>query len=198
MLHAANTGTIAYWSLLMTLTSLSWDLILHWDWCREIVGVIREAKIYFYPWHANLCSTCISCPDRMCFFSGTGKKSALCHLMQRPLTLSSEDIQVIESFVVLWPALWQKSTKHASRYLLSHLEHLNTCHRPHKESDLSSWICVGTISCGQTNFAKLQVLGVGCLSGLPSLQQQKHLKSWSVVGAQKAVQAFTFELIKYT
>ena len=30
---------------------------------------------------------------------------------------------------------------------------------------------------------------VGCLFGLLSHQQQKHLKSWSVVGAQKAVQA---------
>ena len=51
--------------------------------------------------------------DNTSFFSGTGKKSAyakwctrpdlttaLCHLMQRPLTLSSEDIQVIESFVI--------------------------------------------------------------------------------------------------
>ena len=51
--------------------------------------------------------------DNTSFFSGVGKQSAcakwctrpdltaaLCHLMQKPLTLSSEDIQVIESFVV--------------------------------------------------------------------------------------------------
>ena len=75
---------------------------------HNICSVMCLAKVYALPaFHA------LTGCDNTSFFSGTGKKSAylkwatppdltttLCHLMERPLVPSSEDIEVIERFVV--------------------------------------------------------------------------------------------------
>ena len=75
---------------------------------HDICKVMPPAKAYVLPaFHA------LTGSDNTSFFSGTGKKlahakwctrpdltTALCHLMNRPLTLSSEDLCVIESFVI--------------------------------------------------------------------------------------------------
>ena len=76
--------------------------------------------------------------DNTSFFSGTGKKSAYakwstrpelttmpCHLMDKSVTLSSDDIAVIEIFVIsLYSVSCTLSTKHASRYSLSRFAHI--------------------------------------------------------------------------
>ncbi len=86
---------------------------------HDICHAMSPTKAYALPaFHA------LTGCDNTSFFSGTGKKSAyakwctrpdlttaLCHLMQRPPTLSPEDIDVIESYVVLLYSITCSSTE---------------------------------------------------------------------------------------
>ena len=155
------------------------------------MGIIwngQEVKIYFHPQHLqrhvsckSICSPCISCPNRVCdntsFFSGTGKKSSylewamrpdltttICHLMERPLTLSSEDVEVIESFIVSLHSLTCPLTEvnKARQQIFSQSSHtFEYLSSTKAESNLSSWICVGAVSCDRTSLTKSRLMGMG-------------------------------------
>ena len=81
--------------------------------------------------------------DNASFFSGTGAylkwatrpelTTALCHLMERPLTFPFEDIKVFKSFVVSLYSATSTLTevnKACQQYFPSHLVHLNIYHQP--------------------------------------------------------------------
>ncbi len=122
--------------------------------------------------------------------------------MQRPLTLSLDDIHVIESFVVSLYSMTCSlmEVNQACQQIFAQssrtFEYL-----PPTKAALIEHIKRVTYQAGGNllwlnKFCQAQVPGggmnlslVGCLSGLPSIQQQKRLKSWLVVGAQKNVQA---------
>ena len=118
---------------------------------HDICNVISPIKAYAVPaFHA------LTGCNNTSFFSGTGKKYAygkwstrpdltttLCYLMERPLTITLEDIKVIDSFVVTLYSVTCTFTEVTFEYLPPTKAAL----RAHKESILSSWIRVRPISC---------------------------------------------------
>ena len=229
MLHAANASSQWYKHILIVANNT--DIIVL-GWCWEIMGIIwsrQNVKLHSYPshlqYHVSCLSTCspsISCPDRLwqniLFLSSIGKESAykkwetrpaltttLCHLMESPPTLSSEDIIVIDSFAV---SLHVLSELHFDKIQPSMPENIcsvvldiwipstnqGSSDRTQKEQLIKLDMCGANLSLlnkscqDQANGGGLSLSLVECLSGLPSVEQQNHCKSLSSMDAKNGVQ----------
>ena len=119
-----HKDTNVYSSLQMILTHCPRNFLLSWDWCREIMNIIwsrQKVKVnfiifaipcllpkhvlfqHFMPWqgvtkHPFLLAQESNLPIKK-WKTRPDLTTTLCHLMERSLTLSSEDIKVIQSFV---------------------------------------------------------------------------------------------------